>query len=522
MVGSIRSKLRWVPFFSSQPQASWRITLAPKMWAMSSWRLRRSTSAASRSADGVLRLLRRDERCASRDTSAFLYLYEAARNCKTSTFVSLYTFLKYFEKRIADGVSIAPEGGNRNRVSIMTIHKSKGLEFPVVFTSFLAQRFDLRDESAKLILSPEFGPCFHLPEDGGRVKVNTFLRRAAALNMHAAMVEEEMRVLYVALTRPETKLIITAKPQNYKSLARDLLLCTKTPLKRDLTEHLLRGASSPLMLLLLSLRDSAALRQTLEDGMAHTEGSFTCSIALPLPVTEAVAKEEQVAAVEFDPAEILSSLDFEYEEAALSRLPKKLSVSQLLRAGREEEASLSLRRLKQFTPAGLAKSAAQIGTLTHSVMQFADFHSLAADVDTELDRLVEKGFITEEDAALVEKDWLRTFFASDLYQRMKSSASLIREKRFNVLLPAKELLGTEGNVLVQGVIDAWFEEADGSITIVDFKTDRVKAADGEAILLERHSEQLRLYALAVEQLTEKRVGKRVLYSFSLGKEILIP
>ena len=105
---------------------------------------------------------------------------------------------------------------------------------------------------------------------------------------------------------------------------------------------------------------------------------------------------------------------------------------------------------------------------------------------------------------------------------MKDSPALIREKRFNVLLPAKELLGTDGKVLVQGVIDAWFEEADGTITVVDFKTDRVKAENGEEILLERHSEQLRLYALAVEQLTEKKVGKCVLYSFSLGKEILIP
>ncbi len=444
------------------------------------------------------------------------FFLKAAESAESAEETSLSDFLTY-AKRAAEENPSAEE--NAPGVRLMTIHKSKGLEFPVVFASFLAQKFDLRDESAKLILSPDFGPCFHLPEDGGRVKVNTFLRRAAALNMHKAMIEEEKRVLYVALTRPETKLIITAKPQNYASLARDLILCAEAPLERELTEHLLRQAPSPLMMLLLSLRDCPALRQTLEDGGIHTDGSFTCSTALPLPITEQVKTEETADVQTHSPQEILDALAFEYEEAALSRLPKKLSVSQLLRAGREEEAGLTPRRLEHFTTAGLKKSPAEIGTVTHSVLQFADFHALAADADSELARLVEKGFITAEDAGLVEKEWLRAFFASPLYSRMKQSPSLIREKRFNVLLPAKELLGTEGNILVQGVIDAWFEEQDGSITVLDFKTDRVKGEHAEETLLHRHGEQLRLYALAVEQLTEKKVGKRLLYSFALGKEI---
>lgn len=443
------------------------------------------------------------------------FFLKAAESAESAEETSLSDFLTYV-KRAAEQ---SPAAESAPGVRLMTIHSSKGLEFPVVFVSFLAQKFDVRDESAKLILSRKLGPCFHLPEDGGRVKVNTFLRRAAALNMHRAMVEEEMRVLYVALTRPETRLIITAKPGNYASLARDLLLCCEAPLKRELTEHLLRRAPSPLMLLLLSLRDCPALRGTLEDGGTYTDGTFTCSTVLPLPVKERIQKKEPEAVEERDPRELLESLSFVYEEAALSRLPKKLSVSQLLRAGREEEAALIPRRLEHFTPAGLKKSPAQIGTVTHSVMQFADFHALAADVDAELERLVEKGFLTEEDAALVEKEKIAAFFDSPLYLRMKNSPSLIREKRFNVLLPAKELLGSEGKVLVQGVIDAWFEEEDGTVTVVDFKTDRVKPENGEKVLLERHGEQLRLYALAVEQLTEKKVGKRLIYSFCLGKAI---
>ncbi|MBQ3075199.1 MAG: UvrD-helicase domain-containing protein [Clostridia bacterium] len=444
------------------------------------------------------------------------FFLQGAEDAERTEETSLSDFLRYIKRAAEEN----PESDqNAPGVRLMTIHKSKGLEFPVVFASFLAQKFDTRDESAKLILSPDFGPAFHLPEDGGRVKVNTFLRKSAALMMHEAMVEEEKRVLYVALTRAEEKLIITANPRSYASLHRDLLLCSEEPLSRDLTEHLIRRAPSPLMMLLLSLRDHPALRQVLSEGGTRTEGSFTCSVSFPLPVfAHATAAEKQTSNPR-DPKAILDALGFVYEEEALSRLPKKLSVSQLLRAGREEEAGLYPRHLSEFTRSRLRSSPAQVGTATHRVMQFADFERLDRDTDAELDRLVEKGFMTREDADLVEKQWLRGFFASPFYAEMKQGTNLVREKRFNVLLPAETLLGVEGKVLVQGVIDAWFETADGTVTVVDFKTDRVKAEDGRQILLDRHGEQLRLYALAVEQLTGKAVSRKILYSFALGKAI---
>jgi len=116
----------------------------------------------------------------------------------------------------------------------------------------------------------------------------------------------------------------------------------------------------------------------------------------------------------------------------------------------------------------------------------------------------------------------RKFFSSPLFGRIAASPDVEHEKRFNVLLPAGELLGTEGEVLIQGVVDAWFENPDGSLSLVDFKTDRVKEKDGKAVLLERHGEQLRLYRLAVECLTGKKVSELLLYSFALGCEISVP
>ncbi len=442
------------------------------------------------------------------------FFLRAAENAESAEETSLSNYLRYAKRTAEENPEISD---NAPGVRLMTIHKSKGLEFPVVFASFLAQKFDTRDEEAKLILSPDYGPAFHLPENEGRVKVNTFLRKSAALTIHQAMVEEEKRILYVALTRAETKLIITANPRSYDALRRDMLLISTTPLNRDLTEHLIQNAPSPLMMLLLSLRDCPALRKTLEDGGTYTDGTFTTSTSLPLPISAKKTIVSERVAEDRDPKEILDAISFTYQQESLSRLPKKLSVSQLLKAGREEEAGFFPRRLKDFNRAVLKSSAAEIGTMTHKVMQFANYEALSENVDAEISRLVEKGFITQEDANLVEKNQLRTFFASPLYARMKASPSLMREKRFNVLLPAEELLGTKGQILVQGVVDAWFEETDGTVTIIDFKTDRVS----QTILAERHGEQLRLYALAVEQLTGKKVGKKLLYSFALGKTIEI-
>ena len=175
-----------------------------------------------------------------------------------------------------------------------------------------------------------------------------------------------------------------------------------------------------------------------------------------------------------------------------------------------------------FDRAKLSSNAANIGIATHKVMQFANFEGMEEDGEKELLRLAEKGFLTEEEVGLSQKEKIFAFFASDLYGEIKKSPLLVREKRFNVLFSAKELLGKEGEVLVQGVIDAFFENPDGTLTLLDFKTDRVKKEDGEEILSSRHGKQLRLYARAVEEVYEKKVSRLLIYSFALDKAIEIP
>ncbi|MBR3836799.1 MAG: UvrD-helicase domain-containing protein [Clostridia bacterium] len=413
-------------------------------------------------------------------------------------------------------------GGGTDGVKLMTIHKSKGLEFPIVFVSFLAKRFSIEDETPTLLISPAMGAWTSLPRLEGRAKINSLYRKAVRRRLHREGLEESKRVLYVALTRARSRLILTAAPDKITGLADDILLSAGGTLPHRLQKSLVDTATSPLAMLLPALRDSTALKRVLEGEETASEEGFTVLRAYPAPFAPWESREKNGAQEDpFEPQRVLEALSFTYKEAPLQTLPEKLSVSQLLREKRKEEApELFPRRLMDFEHGILTSGAEKIGTATHQVMQFADFAAMEARPEAEFERLVRRGFLTEEDMALVEKEKVLAFFSSPLYKRMKAAPSVEHEKRFNVLLPAEVLgVGTSGTVLVQGVVDAWFENPDGSLTLLDFKTDRVKEPEGAEVLRERHGDQLRLYALAVEALTDKKVSALSLYSFALGKEI---
>ncbi len=413
-----------------------------------------------------------------------------------------------------------PGAGNGQGVQLLTVHKSKGLEFPVVFTPFLAQAFPDQDESTTMLISPEMGVFLPVPKLGGRAKMNPLCRKAARLNLHRESIEEEKRILYVALTRARTRLILTFSGKRREALAKELLLVGEKPLSPLLSSLLVSNAPNPITMILLALRQDPAVRRVLQQGGEAFWGNLRVKTASPGPMTLFRQEETKEDSPLFSPEEVLENLRFVYENRMEETLPEKLSVSQILRDSREEEEpGFYPRRLMDFEKGVLKSGAEKIGTATHQVMQFASFEAMEQDPEGEFTRLVEQGFLSPEDMALVEKEKVIAFFSSPLYEKMKSSPLVEHEKRFNVLLSAEEIGIGKGEVLVQGVVDAWFENPDGTLSLLDFKTDRVKGEEGEKILLSRHSRQLWLYGLAVEKLTGKKVTAKYLYSFALQKAI---
>ena len=156
-------------------------------------------------------------------------------------------------------------------------------------------------------------------------------------------------------------------------------------------------------------------------------------------------------------------------------------------------------------------------------MQFADYKNSENGCEREADRLLENGFIDSRQREILDIKKLDKFFSTDFYKLMAKSKKLYRERRFNLLIDASEYTDKiekgQENVLVQGVVDLYFENQDGTFSVVDFKTDKVDTQDGERVLIERHKTQLKYYCKAVSEIMQRRVSKAYLYSFSLMREI---
>lgn len=425
-------------------------------------------------------------------------------------------------------------------VSLLTLHKSKGLEFPIVFLPGLEKPWYNKWTSATLQFSPSFGILTAIPKLDGKAKFNTMMRQAVINRRKKDELDEQKRVLYVGMTRAEKKLFLVGSIKNANALEKSILSFAESTMPPAVQNYLIGGGDSYLDMLLSSLRSHSALRKAASRQSSVLENGLRVSFVSaervhPLIAEEAAAAEEESSLLfggekplcaenePFSFEDLAPYLHFSYRHKAFETLPKKLSVSQILHEDRtEEKAEYHPLTLMDFSEGRLKSTASAIGTATHRVMQFLDFARAEADLDGELERLRREEFLSPEDLSLAETDKLRAFFSSKLYESIRKSPRVEHERRFNVLLPADAILGREGEVLVQGVIDLYFENPDGTLTLVDFKTDRVRGENAEKTLLERHAEQLRLYRRAVEAFTEKTVSRLSLYSFALGKEIFVP
>lgn len=502
------------------------------------WQLYTDTSIFSVIAADTARSVYESEQ----KSANLLTLYNYARGFERGGFKGLSAFVSFVGEVIANKTKMDVSGyaSPGDVVSIMTIHKSKGLEFPVCFISGLGKRLNFKEAREKTVFHESLGISVKLTANDGLVRLDTPLRAAALLDMKRNMIDEELRVLYVALTRPKERLFLTASVTEKSVEDGDYLFRDDTGKyalrHRYFSAYSLRGASSYLDLLMTAAVAYPSLFSLEIIDPAEEEEDVPVSIAV-IPSDEISADMPYAAARKL----VSDRLDYEYPYRKLSEVPSKLSVSKLYPnilddADDAEEWDADVPTAVKM-PNFLMKepdeavTAAQKGTAMHTFMQFCDFERvLSSGVEAEIEYLAQHRFIFEADREKMDRARLSAFFESDLAGEIMASDRVFREKRFMIKLPAS-LFSTEHDILkdekllVQGVIDCAFFDRKGELILVDYKTDFFSPKTPryliEKMLRERHSRQLSYYKLACEQLFGVKPAHTYIYSFALNDTVEI-
>lgn len=496
-------------------------------------------------------------------------LYDRARMFEATSFRGLFRFLRFIERLQDSGSDLGTAralGEQEDVVRIMSIHKSKGLEFPVVFVAGLAKPFNERDLHRPFLIHKDwgFGPKYIDPVQ--RISLPSLAWMAVRRQLRAELLAEEMRILYVALTRAREKLILVS---SFRKLENELAKWRRLAAGADgtLSDHAVRSARSYADWIFPALA-----RHPDVNGFAAWGGGANAHAVLPdrsrwrisLVSVEslmqaAAAREPRTAEDlkrlmdELPPAESQDHLQVEqsgeqgsewlakrfewrYPHKEASAFLSKITVTEIKRLTQlrnledeEEEAPVPLpadRAQSRIVLAdrplfmGEAKiSAAERGIAYHTVMQHVPLHEevTAESVAALIERLVSMELLTAELAKTIDAALVADFFRSDLGRRMAKADRLYREQPFSYRLPAGEVYreaeggAAQENMLVQGVIDCMFVEPDG-IVLVDYKTDRTEGRNIEEVAAQ-YDIQIELYARAVAHILGMPVKESYLYFF---------
>lgn len=462
-------------------------------------------------------------------------LYEYAKEYEKTSFQGLFHFNLYIRQLMERGEDFESAGawGRGDCIRIMSIHKSKGLEFPVCFLSCLAQNFNRSDARRQTVLSSRLGIGFKLRDTALLADFDTFARQATLLNETNELLSEQVRVLYVALTRARQALYLTAAVASLEPFLENAASLSGE--KEALSPGaLFRGKNFLSWLLLAVLRhpDAEILRE--KTGIsphllpAAENIAVTLFEACELSDAEATAltqEEDDEKPVFTGDLDVLGTQFHQTYPADFSAsVPTKVTVTELVKEDEREawEGFSETFRRPEFILEGGKLSAAERGTAMHAFFQYANIFAIRTqeDVEAEKARMLESVFLTQGQVDCIPNENVLSFCKSETARLFRLAPRVEKERAFNVMLPAEEVFGETAKkappVLLQGVIDCIAICEDG-LYLLDYKTDRVQAL---AQLRKRYEGQLALYARAAEEIYGKPVVQKTIYSFHL-QDVLI-
>ena len=458
--------------------------------------------------------------CSAMDDGArrrenLMALVELSEGFESTGYRGLHRFSLWLQARASKGQE--PNTGVTGRaVQIVSIHRSKGLEYPVVFLCDAARRFNTQERSGTVLVHPVLGLGPRVVDLKNRVRYPSLARLAIAKRQAREDLSEEMRLLYVALTRAKERLFVVASCKDAEKAIEKADAMAQPPVAPES----LTSASSFLPWLLCAC---------IADGEEHFKIRVCRDGEENLNTAEA-AREAAAA----DPGaleELRRRLSFAYPHQAAVELPSKVTATELKGRYEKDGDAEELLKPKSYSfrmpilgEGERSLTATERGVATHLVLQYMDFSKAGSreGIRSEIQRLKAARYLSAREAEAVNVSTVERLFHSELGRRMLAAKEPLREFRFSLLLDADRLYpGTEGEqLLLQGVVDCCLEE-DGALVIIDYKTDNVRTEEEMSARAELYHGQLAAYAEALGRIFQKPVKEGVLYFLGPGREIRV-
>lgn len=459
---------------------------------------------------------------------------QLAAECEANGQRELDQFLDFVTSLEEKGLSVGGDQKPAGTVTIMSIHKSKGLEFPVVFLCGLSKGFNQESAREHVLCDRELGLGLSCVDLKNRVRYPTIAKRAIACKMISDSISEEMRVLYVAMTRARDRLIMTYADKDIELHLSGLVGRMDHSPKALLTGDV-SCAGSWIMLAALQRTESSELFAIA--GKPHNVS--VRNRVWSVRVLEARDETEAMSDVEFDETGALDlclmermqkTLKFKYPYAGATQFPSKQTATQLKGRIKDEEVAedtqtkmKQLRNWRQPSFVAPAQNAVRYGNAVHTFLQYVRY-SMCADlngIETEISRMINAGLLTIAEGAMIDRNAIASLISSELGKKIMTGKNVLREFKFSILDDA-DRYGCKADgeqVLLQGVVDCAILE-ENEICVIDFKTDHVTEATIEAVTAQ-YRQQVMLYARALSRIYEKPVSSAWLYFFSINQFVKI-
>lgn len=477
-------------------------------------------------------------------------LFEKAKQYEKASFKGLFNFIQFIDKlkkQNGDLASAKLIGENEDVIRIMSIHKSKGLEFPVVFLCNSHKKFNMQDLNDNILLHQDIGFGPTIMDTTRKIKYSSIAKDAIKLKMKQETLSEEQRILYVALTRAKEKLYITGRSKDFTKYVQDknkvLEMYESENIKLDV--KLMKKANSYLDWIMYVYLFNQGRTITLKGESYKLSDIITLNVSNKKDLLKALAKEEVVEQIDLKEKieQILKNksdeenkkseqalkelLEWKYDYIVDTTLPTKSSVTKIKQEKIKLEEMLKgieseeVEYKKSYTPKFMQEdkkiSSAEKGTLVHLCIQRLDERKdyELKDIQNMILNLVEKEIITQNEADAIDVDLIYQYTKSQLFEELRQAKEVHKEQPFYINIPAKEVIreaeNSNKNILVQGIIDLYYIDKNDNLILIDFKTDYISnEPNAKEKILDKYKVQLEIYKTALEQALNRKTSKTAL------------